>query len=522
MQFINNNIMISMNNMLNIINNNNNYGIESFFDTIAQLLAEHYVVVVGLVIGILSLNTFIRIIVDTAFDLYDYYTDPLIIRQRNNKNNKNNSSICSRNNTIIHNSQCGRRMEDEPLNSQASSIPAVHNNNNNNKNRNNNNNNNRLNLDKVSPIYAQFYYHSKGASYFYLPQDHHRQTIRSSALQNMPRRNVRFVPPEETKNHRRPPLYRNVVQKPASIGNNNHSENMDSNTSYHSDEATTTTIIDGNEDKANKITIDMIAVSPLLMDSPEVKLLASAPVFLPNVTSPGVEFEMEGDDEDSITAEDYFFSLPDNFGGSSAKKVDKLEDVASLCWSYSETSEDEDDDDNVAALLMEEFEEMDADDEDSTTAEHSLFSLPDNFGDSSASATINNVVNLEEDVPSLCWSYSEMSEAQDDDENVSALLMEEFGEIEADNEDSTTAEHYLFSLPDNFGDSSASATIPSFSEPSEDEDDDNVSALLMEEFEDMETSNTTAPLLGTIWVKHPKHGCMVRRSVRLLRPSRLD
>ena len=70
-----------------IINNNNNYGIVSFFDMTAQLLAEHYSVIIGLVIGIFIMNTFLRIAVDTAFDVYDYYTDPLVLRQRNNNNN---------------------------------------------------------------------------------------------------------------------------------------------------------------------------------------------------------------------------------------------------------------------------------------------------------------------------------------------------------------------------------------------------------------------------------------------------
>ncbi len=32
---------------------------------------------------------------------------------------------------------------------------------------------------------------------------------------------------------------------------------------------------------------------------------------------------------------------------------------------------------------------------------------------------------------------------------------------------------------------------------------------------------STAPLLGSIWVKNPKHGCMVRRSSRLMRLSML-
>jgi len=99
MQFINNIIMPIVNNMISIINNNinnSNYGIVSFFDRIAQFLAEHYFVVVGLVIGIGFMNTFICITVDTAFDVYDYYTDPLILRQKNN----NNNNICSQNNTI--------------------------------------------------------------------------------------------------------------------------------------------------------------------------------------------------------------------------------------------------------------------------------------------------------------------------------------------------------------------------------------------------------------------------------------
>ncbi len=195
--------------------------------------------------------------------------------------------------------------------------------------------------------------------------------------------------PEKTKNHRRPPLYRNVVSKPASIGIN-HSDSTYS-ISYHSEDATTTTA-NGNENDANNIMIDgMTAVSPLLLNSPEVELFDLVPVFLPCIASPGVEFEMEDDDEDSTATEHYFFSFPDNFGDSSASatinNVDKLEDVASLCWSYSETSEDEDEDNTASALIMEDFEEMeDEDDEDSSsTGEHYFLSLPDYFGDSSVS-----------------------------------------------------------------------------------------------------------------------------------------
>ena len=422
--------------IINNINNNNNYGIVSFFDMIAHLLADHYFVVVSVVIGIIYMNTFIRIAVDTAFDVYDYYTDPLILRQRNNKKNNN---ICSHSNTIINNSQqCGRRrMEDKPLNSQASSIRAVQN--------NVNNYNNGDNTTEES---------EDDTCYYYLPQHHLRQTIQYSALQNMPQRNVCFVAPEKTKNHRRPPLYRNVVSKPASIGIN-HSDSTYS-ISYHSEDATTTTA-NGNENDANNIMIDgMTAVSPLLLNSPEVELFDLVPVFLPCIASPGVEFEMEDDDEDSTAAEHYFFSFPDNFGDSSASatiyNVDKLDDVTSLCWSYSETSEDEDDDGNVSArLIMEEFDESNSLDASTTT--HVTITADD-----------------------------------------SAVLFNEG--VNEDNGGSTTTAEL---------------------QPVINNDDD----LSQGGGWDNSTSSTTAPLLGTIWVKHPKHGCMVRRSLRLFMLSRL-
>ena len=68
----------------NIYNNfiNNNSGILSICGMIASFIVEKYFVIIGIVIGLSILNDFIRIATDAAFYIYDYFTDPLILRQR--------------------------------------------------------------------------------------------------------------------------------------------------------------------------------------------------------------------------------------------------------------------------------------------------------------------------------------------------------------------------------------------------------------------------------------------------------
>jgi hypothetical protein len=154
--------------------------------------------------------------------------------------------------------------------------------------------------------------------------------------------------------------------------------------------------------------------------------------------------------------------------------------------------------------------------------------LPDNFGDSSASRRINNVDNLE-DVASLCWSYSEASEDEDDDDKASALIMEEL-EDESDSLDHasttdlntiTTEENSEVDEQDEVANSPPLLFIESTQVLLNEEVIEGDGGSTTSDELEPRTSSMNAPLLGTIWVKHPKHGCMVRRSLRLLMLSRL-
>jgi hypothetical protein len=269
------------------------------------------------------------------------------------------------------------------------------------------------------------------------------------------------------------------VQKPASIGNNssnnnnndsNNNDNNDSTDSIYDFDAPTTTT---NRDDANSMK-STTALSPLLLPSPEVEFLDSVPVYLPYIALPGSEFNGE-EDEDISTVGDYFFLLPDNFVNRKSPRINGnkgLEDLASL--SYSEFNEDEDDDGSVSALIMEEFEDSDSLDTSTTT----LVTI----------AAENNAMDEQDGVansPPIIFT-----------ESTQVLLNEEV--IENDYGGSTT-------------------TAEQESAVSNDDE-----LFHGDEWDDA-TCSTTAPfLLGSIWVKHPKHGCMVRRSSRLIVLSRLS
>ncbi len=281
-----------------------------------------------------------------------------------------------------------------------------------------------------------------------------------------------MVPPKETRNHCRPPLYRNVVQKPATIGNNNsYNNDNDINDSadsiYHFDAPTTTT--DGDDADSMKSTT---ALCPLL-PSPEVEFLDSVPMFLPYIALPGGKFDGE-EDEDSDTAEHYFFLLPDSFVDRMSPRINVnkgFKDFASL--SYSEFSEDEDNDDIASALIMEEFEESDSLDASTTT----LVTI----------AAENNAMDEQDEVvnsPPILFT-----------ESTQVLLNKEV--IENDDSRSTTTDEQ--------------ESVVNI--------DDGLSHG--DEWDDATCSSTAPFLLGSIWVKHPKHGCMVRRSSRLIVLSRL-
>ncbi len=152
----------------------------------------------------------------------------------------------------------------------------------------------------------------------------------------------------------------------------------------------------------------------------------------------------------------------------------------------------------------------DEDDEDSATGEHYFFLLPGDFGDS-ASSEIKNVdegyVHANE-VASLSYSESEEEYSFDSDTNDSVLIGEVFEELTNEPEGTEEEEE---------------PTQVLLNEGDDDDDDDGGSMITANPEggacwnEATPSTLTAAPLLGSIWVIHPKYGCMVRRSSRLSR-----
>jgi hypothetical protein len=71
-----------------------------FFD---MMIAHRLADAVFIVVGIILMNSILGDIINIAFDMYDFFTDPFILRQRQWNNNNNNSSISSSNINIINN-----------------------------------------------------------------------------------------------------------------------------------------------------------------------------------------------------------------------------------------------------------------------------------------------------------------------------------------------------------------------------------------------------------------------------------
>ncbi len=276
------------------------------------------------------------------------------------------------------------------------------------------------------------------------------------------------MPPKETRGHRRPPIHPITVFDKSEDSSRSSSYSATTEASDHLDAPTTT----ANGDDANSMKCTT-ALSPLLLPSPEVEFLDSAPMFPPYIASPGGKFDEE-EDEDSDTVEHFFFLSPDSFVNRMSPRINVIngfEDSASL--TYSEFSEDEDDDSSASALILEEFEQSDSLDTSTTT----LVTI----------AAENNAMD-EQDVvansPPIIFTESNQ-----------VLLNEEV--IENDDGGSTTTAEQESAV-------------------------NNDDELFHGDEWDNAMCSTTAPfLLGSIWVKHPTHGCMVRRSARLKVLSRL-
>ena len=413
---------------MTIINNTNNNSIMSFFDMIANHLAQPLVLDgIFVVIGIIIVMSILDDLIPFAFDVYEYVIEPRLRLMWSNNNNNNNNSNSNRGNGNNNNrrSDIGnssnnnyyhshRVSEVERLNSHASSIRHVLNNNNNNINNNSSDND---------------------TSYYYMPPHHLRQTIESTGLHNMPRRNARLVPPKETRNHRRPPLHPDIFYA-----------DSDSTTDTLSTDAPATT----NEDD-DTTTIDITA----------------APSLLSITTSHGgeVDDDIEDDDEDSIDNLHYFL-LPADFESTTTvatmTRSHREDEVDAVSFAYSEsTIMGEEWCDEVGwELINEESNEL--------------------FGVPLAPAQEEEVASVEELVP------------QDE------LL----SEVEA--VDDGTAEMELFAATGE-----CNHDVEAVAKEAEEE-------LEEEAHVDEGGEEVTTVLLGSIWVKHPKYTCMVRRSSRVL------
>ena len=301
------------------------------------------------------------------------------------------------------------------------------------------------------------------------------------------------MPPKETRGHRRPPIHPIIV----------FDETRDSSSRSISNDATTDTIIDHlgapttttvneEEEEENRydsdgdiIMIDTTTavLPPLLPPSPpEVEFLAPAPVLLlSTIASPEGKVDID-EDEDSTTGEHYyFFSLPGDYrlrATSPEINVDEgHEDVASL--SYSESDEEVNSynsDANDSVLIGEVIEEMDG--LNSPTA--GLIAV-----------TYNNDAMNE----------SEGTEEEEETDSSPPLLFAESTQVLLDEE----------VMIEDDGGSMTTAALDQLVNANHEGG----------AFWNEATSSTTAPLLGSIWVKHPKHGCMVRRSSRLIMLSRM-
>jgi len=422
-------IQINSNNNINnitimtIINNINNNSIISFFDMIANHLAQPLVLDgIFVVIGIIIVMSILDDLIPFAFDVYEYVIEPRLLRLMwsNNNNNNSNSNRGNGNNNNRRSDISGssnyyhlhRVSEVEPLNSHASSIRHVLNNNNNNINNNSSDND---------------------TSYYYMPPHHLRQTIESTGLHNMPRRNARLVPPKETRNHRRPPLHPDIFYA-----------DSDSTTDTLSTDAPATT----NED--DDTTIDITAPSLLSIN-----------------TSHGgeVDDDIEDDDEDSIDNLHYFL-LPADFESTTAvatiTRSHREDEVDAVSFAYSESTVigEEWCDEVGWELINEESNEL--------------------FGVPLAPAQEEEVVVVA----------------------VEELPQELLSEVEA--VDDGTAEMELFAATGE-----CNHDVEAVAEEEEE-------VLEEEAHVDEGGEEVTTVLLGSIWVKHPKYTCMVRRSSRVL------
>jgi hypothetical protein len=475
------NINTNTTTMNNIINNNINSSIMSFFDMIANHPAQPLVLdAIFVVIGIIIVMSILDDLIPFAFDLYEYVIEPRVrLMWNSNNNNSNSNSRGNRNssrnsNSIIirNNNSLRRASEEEPMSSRASTGRVVSNNN-----------------------------VEEDTSYYYLPPQLLLQTI-NSGVDNMPPRRRRGRRSAQSEgvvatDQGLPPVYPRRRRR----------------TSNRKITTTTTTTNNDTNTNVDRIMEEEDASTPTLPVLSEEGL--APPVDTSTVASLFSEFashggEDEGDENSNNTntgAEEevgdvnnttasFSFALPSDFGTCLSNRGGSGVGNEDASLTYSESNGDGeldfdldtlDDNTNLSStqqpdepadidiLANEDSDEVDMDGEPIPEESNELFGVP------LAPAQEEEVVDAVEELPQ------------------EQLL----SEVEA--VDDGTAEMELFAAAGGCN------HVEAVAEAEEEE--------VLEEVAQVDEGGeeaTTTVLLGSIWVKHPKYACMVRRSSRVM------
>ena len=451
----------------------------SFFDMIANHPAQPLVLdAIFVVIGIIIVMSILDDLIPFAFDVYEYVIEPRLrlMWNNNNNNNSNSNSRGNRNSSrnsnsiIIRNNNSRRRAsEEEPLSIQASTGRVVSNNN-----------------------------VEEDTSYYYLPPQLLLQTI-NSGVDNMPAQSEGVV----ARDQGRPPVYPRRRRRRRRRTSNRTTTIIITTTTNNDNNTNEDRIVE--EEDASTPTLPVLSDQGL---APPVDTSTVASLFSDfashggedegdensNNTNTGAEEEVG--DVNNTTAS-FSFTLPSDFGTSVSNSGDSgvgNEDAASL--TYSESNGDG---------------ELDFD----------LDTLDDNTNLSSTQqpeepTDIDILANEDSDeVDMMDWEPipEESNElfgvplapAQEEEEIVVVedLPQELLSEVEA--VDDRTAEM------DQFSAAGACTHVETVAEEEEE--------VLEEEAqvdEGGEVEATATIWLGSVWVKHPKYACMVRRSSRVM------
>jgi hypothetical protein len=470
--------------MNNIINNNINSSIMSFFDMIANHPAQPLVLdAIFVIVGIIIMMSILDDMIPFAFDVYENVIEPRLRLMWNNNNNNNNNNSHSNSNSNSHgngNSNIG---------SNSNSIVI-----------NRNNNHSRRRASEDEPL------EEEDTSYYYLPPQLLLQTI-NSGVDTLRRREGRSAQSEGVvaRDQGRPPIYprrrRHRRSSRRRTSNRTTNTNTDNNT---------------NEDRIEEEEDVSTPTLPVLSEeglAPPVDTSTVATSFSDFVshggedegdknsnTNTGAKEEI-GDVDVNNTTASFSFAWPSDFGPSLSNSGGSSgvgNEDASL--TYSEGSDNEELDFDLDIL------------DDSTNP--SSTQQPEE-----PAVIIVSLANEDLDVverhpePILPEESNELfgvplSPVQVEEVVVVEDLPQEqlLSEVEAE-DDGTAAAMELFVVA---GECNHMEAVAKEEEEVPEED----AQALVDEGGDEEATNTV--MLGSIWVKHPKYTGMVRRSSRLM------